>query len=230
MVTTRLCEMRYIDSSEKSPGQNHSVISHSTERRYRVAPGTQCQFLQWRNTRGCMIHVKNQMGTYSVSVRNIPSSPARKATSLITFQTVHTVQSRFHWSTLDTPNRPTFKDEVIPKIWRHLVDNTETRLSQGLVLALFFILHLQSIGIDMSQDPNGFKPIRKRQFKRFGNWVPCRCGCGREWNFATRVGLQRNQNGKCRAASYLNGHGVIFHWRGRRNHEANLRAWKMAPG
>jgi len=74
-------------------------------------------------------------------------------------------------------------------------------------MAVLYMLHVESRPEapkpQLANKVVGIDPLRREALKRFAKWVPCQCdrACGREWNFANEIGLQRGGNGsKCSVA------------------------------
>ena len=80
--------------------------------------------------------------------------------------------------------------ETISRYWNQ-VAGSRLKLPQNLVMAVLFMLHINHIfGI---APPETISTGRFACLKRFDDWVKCACdrNCGRAWNFADDIGLEK---------------------------------------
>ncbi|KAL8999889.1 MAG: hypothetical protein Q9188_005787 [Gyalolechia gomerana] len=109
-------------------------------------------------------------------------------------------------------------ESVVRQAWKRLLrprpDNIDrSTLPKPFVLAILYMLHLEqslklraSSGDIKTQDTISDKPFNA--LAKYDLWIGCRCssGCGKEWNFANRVGMYRpldEQTPPCKAVRAL---------------------------
>lgn len=84
----------------------------------------------------------------------------------------------------------TYWTKVIPQA--HRKSNALLPLSQGLVLAVLYMLHIfHALHI---HPPFEFDSKRHAYLSRFADWTPCCCplNCRRVWNFVSYTGIWRH--------------------------------------
>jgi hypothetical protein len=93
--------------------------------------------------------------------------------------------------------------EMIARIWQRIDGPRNSLLPKNLVLAILYMLHVESFTPD--REPKPISINRRKILECYGNWVMCSCGCGRKWNFAGGFeGLRRdgNKRKECVAAKW----------------------------
>jgi len=78
-------------------------------------------------------------------------------------------------------------------VYQRLVPSHTQCLTKNETLAALYMLHVeQHLPKTPKRNKDGeitLSPERRLIISCFGNWEPCACQCGREWNFAKRTGL-----------------------------------------
>ena len=86
----------------------------------------------------------------------------------------------------------------LAEIWQRL-DVTKAQLPEGLVLAVLYMLHLETSTNEMppkhKDNTRNISTRRIQILRRFGVWIACACSrdCDRYWNFANYIGMFRGQ-------------------------------------